>query len=186
MLAAILELSKQEAPEGEQPENEPLFLPSALSAAQRAEELVHRLALIEDELRDAQCAMSLVLLHNQLMIKARFLLYKKLHARHQGPNTRLHTLVARNESKIRLHSEKYQMAREAKIRVANGNKSQCGCRKLLESDIRCMEDPDELRWTQEERKKTEQRMAWEATLCVAGGDTPEEEERAKWNAAENM
>ncbi|KAJ6493097.1 hypothetical protein C8R45DRAFT_927886 [Mycena sanguinolenta] len=187
--AAILELTKHQAPEGEQPENEPLFLPSALSTAQRAEEPLHGLAVIEDELRDAQCAMSLVLLRNQLMIKAWFLLYKKLHARHQGPNTRSRTLVARNKSKIRLHSEKYQMAREAKLRLANGDKSQCGWRKLLESDIRCMEDPDELRRTQEERqKKTKRRLDREAALRAAGeiaALTPEEEERAKRNAAEN-
>ncbi|KAJ6489830.1 hypothetical protein C8R45DRAFT_826294, partial [Mycena sanguinolenta] len=136
--AAILELSNHQAPEGEQPENEPLFLPSSLSAAQRAVEPVHGLVVIEDQLRDAQCAMSLVLLRNQLMIKLCFLLYKRLHAQHQA-----RTLVARNESKIRLHSEKYQMARAAKLRLANGDKTMCGWRKLLETDIRCMEDPDD-------------------------------------------
>ncbi|KAF7354813.1 CxC2 domain-containing protein [Mycena sanguinolenta] len=177
--AAVMELSKHQAPEDEQPENEPLFLPSALSAAQRAEEPVRGLAVIEDELRDAQCGMSLVLLRNQLMIKARFLLYKKLHARHQGPNTRSHTLVARNESKIRLHSKKYQMAREAKLRLADGDESKCSWRKLLESDIRCMEDADDLRKTAAEKKKqTERRLEREALSA-------EELERQKRNVSES-
>ncbi|KAF7337193.1 CxC2 domain-containing protein [Mycena sanguinolenta] len=187
--AVILELAKHQAPEGEQPENEPLFLPSSLSAAQRAVEPVHGLAVIEDQLRDAQCAMSLVLLRNQLMIKARFLLYKRLHARHQGANTRARTLVVRNESKIRLHSEKYQMAHAAKLRLANGDEAKCGWRKLLETDIRCMEDPDDLRKSAVERKKKMDRCLAREDMLRATGELPpltaEEKEQARRNASEN-
>ncbi|KAF7347051.1 hypothetical protein MVEN_01458900 [Mycena venus] len=177
------------APEGEQPEDEPLFLPLALSAAQRATEPVLGLAVIEDELRDAQCAMSLVLLHNQLHIKARYFIYKKIQARHQGPNTRSQALVARNETKIRLHSEKYQMAWEAKRRLANGDRSTFTWRPLRQEDIRTMEDAEDLRRTEDQRRKaTERRLEREERLRASGELPPltaEEQERAKRNATEN-
>ncbi|KAJ6511744.1 hypothetical protein DFH09DRAFT_1251570 [Mycena vulgaris] len=99
-------------------ETMPLFLPSALSEAQRGGPLMTHLATIEESLRDAQCSTALERLRDQLHVKSRFLTYKELHARHQGPNTRTRGLVEQNESKIRLHSEKYQMAWEAMRRLA--------------------------------------------------------------------
>ncbi|KAJ7719860.1 hypothetical protein B0H14DRAFT_3521129 [Mycena olivaceomarginata] len=108
---------RQNVPEDEQPENVPLFLPSALSQAQRSLESVAHLAATEEKLQDAQCSTALDRLRNQLHVKSRLLTYKALQARHQGANTRSRTLVERNESKIRLHSEKYQMAWEAKLRL---------------------------------------------------------------------
>jgi hypothetical protein len=86
----------------------------------------------------------LVKLRNQLHIKARYLNYKKLHARHQGANTRSHTIVNRNESKIRLHSEKYQATWAALVAIEGGDESQVGWHKLRKADIRCMEDVDDL------------------------------------------
>ncbi|KAF8137814.1 hypothetical protein K438DRAFT_1996671 [Mycena galopus ATCC 62051] len=107
---AIVALARrQNVPEDEQPENVPLFLPSALTRAERATEVMKGLAAIENALRDAQCSVALEHLRLQLHIKSRLFLYKELQARHQGANTRARTIVARNESKIRLHSEKYQM-----------------------------------------------------------------------------
>ncbi|KAJ7818598.1 hypothetical protein B0H14DRAFT_2373046 [Mycena olivaceomarginata] len=144
--AAIVALEKRDTPEDEQPENEPLFLPSALSDAQRAARGCSP-GLLEMELlmRDAQCRSSLVKLRNQLIIKARFLNYKSLHARHQGATTRSRTIVNRNETKIRLHSEKYQAAWSALLAAAGGNVSQVGWRRLVREDIRCMEDPTDLK-----------------------------------------
>ncbi|KAJ7668824.1 hypothetical protein B0H14DRAFT_3102493 [Mycena olivaceomarginata] len=143
--AVIVALEKRDAPEDEQPENEPLFLLSALSDAQRAAGGCSP-GLLEMELlmRDAQCRSSLVKLRNQLIIKARFLNYKSLHARHQGATTRSRTIVNRNETKIRLHSEKYQAAWSALLAAAGRNVSQVGWRRLVREDIRCMEDPTDL------------------------------------------
>jgi hypothetical protein len=86
--AAVVALEKRNVPEDDQPENEPLFLPSALSEAQRTAGCTPGLLEMELLMRDAQCRGSLVKLCNQLIIKARFLNYKSLHARHQGATTR--------------------------------------------------------------------------------------------------
>ncbi|KAJ7794769.1 hypothetical protein B0H14DRAFT_3496700 [Mycena olivaceomarginata] len=140
---AIVVLGQHEnVPEDEQPENVPLFLPSALNQAQRSLESVAGLAAIEEMLRDAQCSTALGRLRNQLHVKSQLLTYKALQARHQGANMCSRTLVARNESKIRLHSEKYQMAWEAKLRL---------------EDIRCMEDAEELAQDADKRKAQAER-----------------------------
>ncbi|KAF8121838.1 hypothetical protein K438DRAFT_2004834 [Mycena galopus ATCC 62051] len=109
--AAIVVLEKRVVPEDEQPENEPLFLPLALSEAERADSGCMR-GLFDMELlmRDAQCRASLEKLRHQLIIKMRFLNYKSLHARAQGPTTQSRRIVDQNELKIRVHSEKYQAA----------------------------------------------------------------------------
>lgn len=145
-------------PEDEQPENEPLFLPSALSEVQRAAGgCSPGLLEMEQLMRDAQCCSSLVKLRNQLIIKARFLNYKSLHARHQGATTRSRTIVSRNETKIRLHSEKYQAAWSALLAAAGGNVSQVGWRKLVREDIWCMEDSADLVTKETKRKKAKER-----------------------------
>jgi hypothetical protein len=112
---------RQNVPEGEQPENVPLFLPSALTPAQRQLDGVKDLAAIEDSVRDVQCSSALERLRRQLHVKSRLLTYKKWQSRHQGANTRSRGIVERNETKIRLHSEKYQIAWAAKVRLAGGD-----------------------------------------------------------------
>ncbi|KAF8134145.1 hypothetical protein K438DRAFT_1519764, partial [Mycena galopus ATCC 62051] len=130
-------------PEQEQPEEVPLYLPLALMAAQRAVGSIKMLAEIENALRDAQCSTSLVKLRDKLHVKSRLLTYKELQARHQGANTRAQWIVERNECKIRLHSEKYQMAQEARCRLADGDLTKVGWQALRKEDIRCMEDAEE-------------------------------------------
>ncbi|KAJ6517942.1 hypothetical protein C8R47DRAFT_929902, partial [Mycena vitilis] len=66
-------------------------------------------------------------------------------SRHQGANTRSRTIVTRNESKIRLHSEKYQTAWEAIRKLNGGDERLVGWRVLKREDIRCMEDAEDLR-----------------------------------------
>ncbi|KAJ7081909.1 hypothetical protein C8R43DRAFT_1092812 [Mycena crocata] len=133
--AAIQALAKRVAPEKELAEDVPLVLPSALTDAERANGgCAEGLVKIEKELRQAQCRTSLVRLRNQLHIKSRLLLYKKNHSRHQGMNTRSRTIVARNESKIRLHSEKFQMAWGALLRMEGGMESKVGWPKLRMED----------------------------------------------------
>ncbi|KAJ7795526.1 hypothetical protein B0H14DRAFT_2391573 [Mycena olivaceomarginata] len=142
---AIVALEKREAPEDEQPENEPLFLPSALSEAEHANGgCANRLLEMELVIRDAQCRGALVKLRNQLVIKGQFLNYKALHARHQGATTRARSIVNHNELKIRLHSEKYQVAWNALWMNAGQDEQLVGWKKLKKEDIRCMEDAEDL------------------------------------------
>ncbi|KAJ7608099.1 hypothetical protein DFH06DRAFT_1149139 [Mycena polygramma] len=115
MPAALQVLSKRVAPEKELAEDVPLILPSALS---------------EEDRKDAGC------LRNQLHIKSRLLLYKKNNSRHQGMNTRSRTIVNRNESKIRLHSEKFQIAWEARLRLAGGDVLKVGTRSSFPATLR--------------------------------------------------
>jgi hypothetical protein len=157
--ASIMALENRDAPANEQAEDEPLFLPSALSEAEHGNGgCTPGLYEMELLMREAQCGSALAKLRNQLVIKARFLNYKSLHARGQGSTTRARSIVARNELKIRLHSEKYQMA-WAVLMAASGNagEARVGWKKLRKEDIRCMEDADDLKRKQEKRKKAKTR-----------------------------
>ncbi|KAJ7896246.1 hypothetical protein B0H14DRAFT_2558175 [Mycena olivaceomarginata] len=171
--AAVVVLEKRDVPEDEQPENEPLFLPSALSEAQRTAGCTPGLLEMELLMHDAQCRGSLVKLRNQLIIKARFLNYKSLHARHQGVTTHSQMIVDRNETKIRLHSKKYQAAWGALLAAAGGNVSQVGWHKLVREDIRCMEDPADLVMKEMKRKKAKERRKRKYDELLAHGvDVP--------------
>ncbi|KAF7360081.1 hypothetical protein MVEN_00736200 [Mycena venus] len=152
--ASIMALENRKALEDEHPEDELLFLPSSLLVAERAGGgCADGLLEMELLMRDAQCRASLVKLRNQLVIKARFLNYKKLHSRHVGANTRARTIVDRNETKIRLHSEKYQAAWNA-LFVCNGRiEGAFGWKQLKKGDIRCMEDADDVKKKEEKRKR---------------------------------
>jgi hypothetical protein len=105
--AAQVVLNASEQPAEQLAEDVPLVLPSALTQAQRESGCVSGVVAIEEQMRDAQCRTVLVSLRNQLHVKSRLLIYKKGNARNQGANTRSCTIVAQNESKIRLHSEKF-------------------------------------------------------------------------------
>ncbi|KAK7019979.1 CxC2 domain-containing protein [Favolaschia claudopus] len=166
--ASLLALEKRDAPADEQPEDEPLYLPSSLPAADRAGGgCTEGLFEMEDLMRDAQCHSSLMKLRNQLVIKARFLNYKQLHARHQGATTRARSIVNRNELKIRLHSEKYQTAWAAILAGAGGDVSKVGWRKLRKEDIRCMEDPEDMKKKEERRKRAKARRAKKAAELLS-------------------
>ncbi|KAJ7865989.1 hypothetical protein B0H13DRAFT_1636845, partial [Mycena leptocephala] len=134
-------------------ENMPLLLPSALTPAQRVT-CRPGLGNIEEMLRSAQCREALIRLRLQLHVKSRLFIYKGNHARHQGANTRSRTIVARNEGKIRLHSEKFQMAWEAiRLLSPDGDPLKVGWPKLKADDIRCMEDTEDIREKEERRKR---------------------------------
>jgi hypothetical protein len=174
---------RQNVPEDEQPENVPLFLLSVLSQVQRSLESVAGLAAIEEKLRDAQCSTALDRLRNQLHVKSRLLVYKHWQARHQGANTHSRTLVERNESKIRLHSEKYQMAWEAKLRLVGRDPAKVGRQILRKEDIRCMEDAEELVRDADKRKAQAERCRQREDALQRDGKLPpltaeEEVERA--------
>ncbi|KAF8184265.1 hypothetical protein K438DRAFT_1552957, partial [Mycena galopus ATCC 62051] len=153
-------------------EQVPLYLPSALTPAQRGMESIKVLADIENALRDTQCSTALVKLRDKLHVKSRLLTYKELQARHQGANTRAQGIVERNECKIRLHSEKYQMAWEARFRLADGDLAKVGWQALRKEDIRCMEDAEELASTAKKRAEQEGRCRQrEDALRQDGGES---------------
>ncbi|KAJ7429706.1 hypothetical protein B0H11DRAFT_2166764 [Mycena galericulata] len=155
--AALQAIGDASIPEDVKVENMPLMLPSALTPVQR-ETCRAGLPHVEAVMRDAQCRVSLVRLRNQLHVKSRLLIYKKSHSRHQKRNTRSRTVVARNESKIRLHSEKYQMAWEAMRRLrADGDGEKLGWQRLRKDDIKCMEDAEDLERKAETRRKNAER-----------------------------
>lgn len=155
-------------------ENVPLILLSSLTAAEREDGGCAKGILeIEDSLRAAQCRTALPRLCRQLHVKSRLLLYKKHNSRHQGMNTRSRTIVARNESKIRLHSEKFQMAWQARLLIAGGDKDKVGWPQLKKEDIRCMQDAEELSRNAEKRRRAMARREVRETEMRADGLLPQ-------------
>ncbi|KAJ7718091.1 hypothetical protein B0H14DRAFT_2412600 [Mycena olivaceomarginata] len=176
--AAIQALSKQVTAANDLAEDVPLMLPSSLSEEEhRNRGCVSGVLEIEDSLRGAQCCTALPRLRNQLHIKSRLLFYKKHNLRGQAKNTRSRTIVARNETKIRLHSEKFQMAWQARLWIAKGDKSKVGWPQLKKEDVRCMQDAEELsRKAEKRRRAEEQRMQreWEEELPAITEDDDDE------------
>ncbi|KAJ7894472.1 hypothetical protein B0H14DRAFT_3426880 [Mycena olivaceomarginata] len=168
--AAIVALGRREnVPEDEQLEHVPLFLPSALPPAARAVPGVDALVVMEDSLRDAQCSTALERLRRALTAKSRLVTYKNLQSRHQGANTRARAIVERNETKIRLSSEKYQMAWTAKLRMVDGDVKRVGWQQLRKEDIRCMADAEEeIRGAERRRAQAERRNRREDELRLEG------------------
>ncbi|KAJ7713311.1 hypothetical protein B0H14DRAFT_3523473 [Mycena olivaceomarginata] len=181
---AIVDLGlRVDVPEDEQPENVPLFLPSALTPAQRRADEVKELAAMEDSVCDAQCSTALEWLRRHLHMKSRLLIYKKWQSRHQGANTRSRGIVERNKSKIRLQSEKYQMAWAAKLRLADGDVKRVGWEMLRKEDIRCMEDAEELakgaqKWSEQAKRRAEREAQLQAMGELPPLTAEEDEERA--------
>ncbi|KAJ6473046.1 hypothetical protein C8R45DRAFT_1103639 [Mycena sanguinolenta] len=100
-----------------------------------------------------------------------------------GVNTKSWTIVTRNESKICLHSEKYQTAWEAVRKLSGGDEDLVGWRVLKREDIRCMEDQEDL------RKKAKAQAAREAKrrtknseLRTHGMLPAEEDDDMEWEA----
>ncbi|KAJ7609634.1 hypothetical protein FB45DRAFT_982382 [Roridomyces roridus] len=144
--AAIQALLSRDVPSEELAEHVPLMLPSALPPPrlQQSPGCMSGIADAENALREAQCSSALIRLRNQLHVKSRLLLYKQNHSRHQAMNTRSRTLITRNESKIRSHSEKFQMAWQARLTLSGGDERAVGWPRLRKADIRCMEDAESL------------------------------------------
>ncbi|KAF8171732.1 hypothetical protein K438DRAFT_1981883 [Mycena galopus ATCC 62051] len=158
-------------------EDVPLLLPSSLTKAQRAR-CAEGLEQVEGLMRDAQCRTGLTRLRCQLHVKSGLFTYKKNHVRHQGANTRARTIVTRNESKIRLHSEKYEVAWEALRQLSGGDEELIGWRVLKREDIRCMEDEEDLRKKEKERAAREEKRRQKNSELYAHGLLPAEDDGA--------
>ncbi|KAJ7021085.1 hypothetical protein C8F04DRAFT_973213 [Mycena alexandri] len=166
------------------PERTPLMLPSALTADERKNGCMAGVEYTEAIARDGQCGAALLRLRHQLHVKSRFITYKKKNSRHQGANTRSRTLVARNESKLCLHSEKYQTAWGAIRALNGGDAAKVGWRKLCQGDIRLMEDAEDLRKRNKRRKREDARRKAKEQRLIAEGELiePEDDEEGD-NAA---
>ncbi|KAJ7750608.1 hypothetical protein B0H16DRAFT_1277965, partial [Mycena metata] len=188
MPVAVQALGAKALPANTLAEDVPLMLPSALTPEQR-ELCMGGVEHIEAMMRNAQCRSSLVRLRNQLHIKSRLLVYKKGHARHQGANTRSRTIVTRNQSKVRLHSEKYQTAWEAIRLLQGGDPGKVGYRALKREDIRSEEDED-MDWEDDEGApergpENQRQISWIWTEAGADGTDAglEKALRIEWSKA---
>ncbi|KAJ7043422.1 hypothetical protein C8F04DRAFT_1250850 [Mycena alexandri] len=178
---ALQALARRPADPEETPERTPLVLPSALTSEERTNGCMAGVEYTEAVARDGQCSAALLRLRHQLHIKSRFVTYKKKELRHQGANTRSRALVARNESKIRLHSEKYQTAWAAIRALSGGDASKVGWRRLRQGDIRLMEDAEDLRKRNERRKEEDaRRKARERQLIAEGESIVLEDDEEGW------
>ncbi|KAJ7025057.1 hypothetical protein C8F04DRAFT_1269664 [Mycena alexandri] len=173
---ALRALARRPANPEETPEQTPLVLPSALTEEERKRGCMAGVEYTEAVARDAQCGAALLRLRHQLHIKSRFITFKKNNSRHQGANTRSRTLVARNESKIRLHSEKYQTAWAAIPALNKGDANKVGWRKLVQSDIRLMEDAEDLKKRNERRKREDARRRAKQRRLIAEGEVVEDDD----------
>ncbi|KAJ7059918.1 hypothetical protein C8F01DRAFT_1254005 [Mycena amicta] len=173
--AALVRLETLSLAEDILPESIPLLLPSSLvppsatGVPAEVGEALLELVAVERQLREAQCRTALVQLRNQLHIKSRLLLYKRNHSRHQTMNTRSRAVVARNESHIWLHSEKYQMAWNALLSMVGGSEAEVGWKKLEKADIRCMQEGEMFsRKEAEQQRKEKKQLEREARLRAEG------------------
>ncbi|KAJ6567649.1 hypothetical protein DFH09DRAFT_1314164 [Mycena vulgaris] len=170
-------------------EETPLFLPSALTEEERKTGCAPGLENIEALALDAQCRTSLVHLRNQLHVKSHLMIYKKRNSWNQGANMCSQTIVSRNESKIRLHSEKYQGAWHAIRRLNGGDLKMVGWLKLRQRDIWMMEDKEELTRRMERQRKQDLRRLERQWRLVEEGKIPaalpeEDEDEEGWEDEE--
>ncbi|KAJ7138999.1 hypothetical protein C8R44DRAFT_938433 [Mycena epipterygia] len=123
-------------------ENVPLFLPSALTEAQRMSGCFKGVVKIEERVRDAQCRSALEQIRSSLHIKACFWTYKGDPVRNQGAMTRARNLMDRNDAKIRMEAEKYIAAWEAKRALVG--LEEVGWKRLNpKKDLRCMDSEED-------------------------------------------
>ncbi|GJF00231.1 CxC2 domain-containing protein [Phanerochaete sordida] len=123
------------------PEQQPLFLPSALDPEERAG-CIAGIAEMEGELRDGQLADSLDKLRVHLHIRSRLVTYRNRHVRHQAPSTRARTRIDQNESKITALKAKYRAARAAKLALVGPGAWEQRYKLLQDSDVTAIRGDD--------------------------------------------
>ncbi len=123
-------------------ENVRIGLPSDIADAHRARVCSIRLTALEDRLREAQCYDALQDLRNKLHTLAHLYNYKKMHVRHQGPNTKARASISQQEDRRDRAAETYRRARRAKLALAGPGDWQKSLRPLHDDDIRHLADED--------------------------------------------
>ncbi|KAF8166425.1 hypothetical protein K438DRAFT_2066413 [Mycena galopus ATCC 62051] len=115
------------------------------------------------------CRAALEKLRNQLVIKGRFFNYKSLHARNRGATIRARGIVEWNETKIHLHSQKYQAAWTVLLIASGRDKSQVGWRKLKKEVIRWLEDANDIAVKEAKHQKAKEKQKRKYQELVSHG-----------------
>ncbi|KAF7313214.1 CxC2 domain-containing protein [Mycena kentingensis (nom. inval.)] len=162
MPSASIHLFHLKIPDDTIPKSIPLVLLSSLLAVMRATD---------------GCKTSLVAI--RLQIWSRLLIYKKRQSHHQGANTRSQTLIARNESKIKVFANTYQAAWAALQRLDGEGIT---WRKLNASEICGLEDPDHLSKCKARKCRDLDRRLWkQAELGESGMDVDDPADKSGSN-----
>ncbi|KAJ7601706.1 hypothetical protein DFH06DRAFT_1352163 [Mycena polygramma] len=112
-----------------------LFLPSALSAAERTKGCVGNLPEMEARLREAQCSDALTKLRVLLHSKSHLILFRNDgNVTGQYSSTRSQTLISSVTARIAQHHTKYNQARSA-LRVLKGDTYAPQFKKLHKTDL---------------------------------------------------
>lgn len=119
-----------------------LGLPSEIQTQHRSTSCPPDILAIEACLRDAQCRDALRDIRTQLHVQDRLYKLKKLHVRHQGPNTRMQTDIKGQNSRVRRAAAKYRRARKAKLALVGPGPWEAEFRPLADNDIRGVQDDD--------------------------------------------
>ncbi|KAF9548613.1 hypothetical protein CPC08DRAFT_648406, partial [Agrocybe pediades] len=141
---AMQRLPPSSTPASSNPEDEDLWLPSRVPAAERDGICQHGLPSIEEKLRDAQLADSLDSLRRVLRIKSRMVQFKNKNVRGQRDGTRSRTMIDRVHERARACVEKYRQARRAKLALAGPGDWEKTYRVLEDADVRGFQDPARL------------------------------------------
>ncbi|KAJ3713060.1 hypothetical protein C8R42DRAFT_593680 [Lentinula raphanica] len=116
------------------------MLPSTLPVSERISGCRSGLALIEEQLREAQLRASLNSLQNHLHMKFRLLTYRKTNVKAQGMITKSQALLKRNQRQIDSDAKKYRAAWRAMESLRGEGKS--GWKRLSHKDVRMMGNDD--------------------------------------------
>ncbi|KAJ7173526.1 hypothetical protein C8R46DRAFT_1215455 [Mycena filopes] len=111
-----------------------LFLPSALSNAERVSGCQVGLPRMEARLREAQCGDSLVTIRSLLHSKGHLIIFRNEHVMGQVGSTRSQTLIARVGGRVTQHHKKYTQARRA-LRILMGDDHAPHLKKMQKADL---------------------------------------------------
>ncbi|KAJ3821460.1 hypothetical protein F5880DRAFT_1614672 [Lentinula raphanica] len=134
-------------------EHKVLVFPSELPTSRRNQTLAH----LESRYRDGQCSASLDAIRHGLLVKRRLYTYKTNHVRKQKQSARSRTMLDNQQRKIDLAAATYRHAWKAKCRLV-GEES-VGWHKLLQEDVRMLEDDEEERRKEQRSMKSRRKEA---------------------------
>ncbi|KAG6835804.1 hypothetical protein H0H93_014501 [Arthromyces matolae] len=127
------------------PEDQPLWLPSSIPADKRHAVCVADLPTMEEKLRTAQCYDALDTIRRTLNMKARMIQFKNANIRGQRDGTRSRAIIDRVQDRARFTSARYIAARSAKLALAGSGPWEGDLQVLRPEDIRMYTDPERVR-----------------------------------------
>lgn len=123
------------------PEEQPLFLPHALSIDD-LEQCADGLAEIESRLREGQLRDALDKIRIHLHVKSRLVIFKARNVRNQEPNKEARGRIDANNVKIDTFVQKYRAARHAREALGGPTTWQHIWQPLRSNEVRCLHEPD--------------------------------------------